>query len=45
MWQIKVFRTREKMEEFLNRHSGDIQYHEIFVNNAYGIEYRKLRII
>ena len=44
MWQTKVFKTKEKMLAFLEKNQN-VQYQEIFINNAYGIEYRKLRII
>lgn len=45
MWKIKLFTTREKMQAWLDKHSHRIQWYEIFVNNAYAIEYRKLRRI
>ncbi len=41
MWMTKVFKTKEKMLAFLEKNQN-IQHQEIFVNNAYGIEYRKL---
>jgi hypothetical protein len=31
------------MEKFIAKNDGKIQWVEIFVNNAYGIEYKKLR--
>lgn len=43
MWQVKTFKTKQAMQKFIAKHK--IQWHEIFVNNAYGIEYRPLRII
>lgn len=43
MWQVKTFKTRESMTRFLDKNAHRIQWHEIFVNNAYGIQYRKLR--
>ena len=45
MWVTKVFKTKEAMKRFLEKNGHKIQYEEIYVNNAYGIEYRKLRII
>lgn len=45
MWTTKLFKTREAMNKFLSRRAGKIQYVEIFINNGYGIEYRKLRRI
>lgn len=45
MWTIKTFKTLDAMRQFIDRNGHRIQWHEIFVNNAYGIEYRKLRVI
>ena len=41
MWKIKKFKTPEAMRTFVSK--GGIQYHELFINNGYAIEYRKLR--
>lgn len=41
-WKIKVFKTKEAMEKWLQRNSHKVQWQEVFVNNAYAIEYRKL---
>jgi len=43
MWEEKYFRTRNAMLNFVIKNHGKIQWHEIFMNNKYGIEYRKLR--
>lgn len=45
MWQVKTFKTREAMLTYLDRNAHRIEYREVFVNNAYGITYRKLRLI
>lgn len=45
MWKFKFFKTKEKMQEFLAKNEGKIQYKEVFVCNEYGIEYRKLRVL
>lgn len=45
MWTFKQFKTKEAMQKFLSRKAGKIQWVEVFVNNAYAIEYRKLRRI
>jgi hypothetical protein len=45
MWETKIFKTKKQMEKFIDAHRDKIQWQEIFINNAYGIEYRKLRII
>jgi len=44
-WKIKTFRTIEAMNEFLYKNDRLIEFNEVYVNNAYAIEYRKLRII
>jgi len=44
-WKIKTFRTIEAMHEFLYKNDRLIEFNEVYVNNAYAIEYRKLRII
>jgi hypothetical protein len=43
MWIVKVFKTKEKMLAFIHRIQHTHQWQEIFINNAYGIEYRQLR--
>lgn len=45
MWQIKIFKTKEEMSKFIEKYHNKIQWVEVFVNNAYAIEYRKLRRI
>ena len=45
MWETKTFKTKEKMNNFINKNKNKIQYNEIFINNAYGIEYRKIKKI
>jgi hypothetical protein len=42
MWQAKTFKTHEAMEAFIQKHKSKIQYQEVFINNGYAIEYRKL---
>ena len=41
-WQLKTFKTREKMENFIKKNQNKIQWKEIFINNEYAIEYKKL---
>jgi hypothetical protein len=45
MWIYKQFKTKEAMNKFTVKNAGKIQWHEIFVNNAYAIEYRKLILV
>lgn len=42
MWITKEFKTKEEMKKFIAQNERTIQWQEIFVNNAYAIEYRKL---
>ena len=42
MWQTKEFKTKEKMNMFIEKNRDKIQWREIFINNSWGIEYRKL---
>ena len=43
MWQTKTFTTQDELKRFLKRNYGKYQFIQIFVNNAYGVEYRPLR--
>ena len=43
MWIIRTFNTREKMNDFITKNEGKIQWIEIFINNGFGIKYRRLK--
>jgi hypothetical protein len=45
MWETKLFKTKEAMATWVAKNDRTHQWQEIFVNNAFGIEYRKLRVI
>lgn len=45
MWIIKEFKSRKAMDKFIGRNHSKIEWVEVFVNNAFCIEYRKLRVI
>lgn len=45
LWKIKTFKTIEAMNSWLEKNDHHIQFNEIYVNNAYAVEYRKLRRI
>jgi hypothetical protein len=45
MWTFRQFRSKENMNKFLTKNAKKIQYVEIFINNGYAIEYRKLKRI
>jgi hypothetical protein len=44
MWIIKTFISEAKMEEWIRKNKSKYQIEEVFVNNGYAVEYRKLRI-
>lgn len=43
MWEVKIFASREAMEKWISKNKNKIQHEEIFVNNAFGVEYKKLK--
>lgn len=45
MWITKTFKTEEKMINFIEKNKNKYQIDIIFINNGYGIEYRKKKII
>ncbi len=45
MWQVKVFKTRKAMLNWIDRNGHKVQWHEVFVNNAWAVDYRPLRVI
>ncbi len=48
-WKFKTFKQRQRarglMCGWIEKNQGRVQYQEIFVNNAYAVEYRPLRWI
>lgn len=42
MWEIKTFKTKKQLNNFIKRNKNKIQYNVIFINNGFGIEYKKL---
>lgn len=45
MWQTKTFKTHEARANWIAKNRHRVQYELTFVNNGYGVEYRKLRKI
>jgi hypothetical protein len=45
MWQIKTFKTREKQIEWIVKNFNKYQIEEIFIENGYAVEFKKLRQI
>jgi hypothetical protein len=42
MWLIKVFQSRQAMNEWISKRVNKIQWVEVFINNGYAVEYRRL---
>jgi hypothetical protein len=42
MWKTKTFKTKQAYDRWIERNRNKYQWNEIFVNNAYGVEYREL---
>jgi len=45
MWKTKTFNTIEERDNWIEKNSHKYQIDIIFINNGYGVEYRKLHII
>lgn len=45
MWNIKTFKTKQAMQQWIERNDHKTQWHEVFINNAYGVEYKALRVV
>ncbi len=43
MWQTKIFKTLAAMQSWVDKNDHRVQWERIFVHNAYGVIYRKLR--
>jgi hypothetical protein len=45
VWESKTFKTRESLQKWIDRNSHKYQWHELFVQNGYGVEFKKLRLV
>jgi hypothetical protein len=45
MWITKMFKTKDAKDKWILRNKHRYQIQEVFVNNAYALDVRKLRII
>lgn len=45
MWITKEFKSLAAMKAWLEIHGDSIQWTELFINNGYALEYRKLRVV
>lgn len=43
MWKIKIFKTKEAQQNWCASNKKKYQITQIFVNNGYGVEYKKLK--
>jgi hypothetical protein len=43
MYQIKEFKTQDQLNKWIAANDGKTQWQEVFVNNAYAVEYKALR--
>ena len=41
-WKTKIFKTNQEKLDWIEKNDHKTQWEEIFVNNAYGVQYRKL---
>ena len=41
-WKYKIFKTNQEKLDWIEKNDSKYQWQEIFVNNAYGVTYRKL---
>ena len=45
MWETITFQTIEQANKWLEKNESTNQIEQIFINNGYGFEYRKLKQI
>jgi len=45
MYQIKSFKTRNQFNQWVKKNDTKTQWQEVFVNNAFAVEYKALRLI
>lgn len=43
MWNTKIFKTREAFNNWVDRYGHRNQWQEIFINSAYGVEFKPFR--
>jgi len=45
MWNTKLFKTLKAQSTWVESHEANFQIVELFVENGYGVIYKKLRVI
>lgn len=43
MWEVKKFKTQQTLDKWRETHGHKYQITEIFINNGYALEVRRLR--
>lgn len=44
-WRVKTFKTKEAMDRWIMRLGHLYQTQEVFINNGYALDIRRLRVI
>lgn len=44
-WKTKEFKTAQAMRDWLAKNEHKVQWRPVFINNAWGLEYKPLRKI
>lgn len=44
-WRVIKFKTRPQQLAWIERFGHKYEWREVFINNAYGLDVRKLRVI
>ena len=45
MWETKLFKTQKALDAFVTKNKNKYQIVTIFINNGFGLEIKKNRII
>lgn len=45
MWVIKKFKTKQSFDKWVKNNKDKCTFVEVFINNAYGVEYKRNRVI
>ena len=45
MWETKIFKTKQALDTFVEKNKSKYQIVTIFVNNGFGVEIKKNRVI
>ncbi len=41
-WKTKEFKTKEQMDAWVSKNNSKYQMQEVFINNAFGMDYKPL---